>query len=287
MKKIGFIGQGWIGKNYAANFTKRGYEVIPYSKEKEFENNKDLIKDTDIVFIAVPTPTTVDGFDGGVVRDVLSLVGKGKIAVIKSTMTPGFTNALAEEYPDIFVIHSPEFLSRATAAEDADKPERNIIGIPHDTPEYKKCAEEVLSLLPKASYELICSSTEAEMVKYSHNISGFYQVMLYNILYDAASKAGCQWEVLQEAFHADSLMSSERYSNPHDRNGRGAGGDCFIKDVAAFIEVYKKLHPDDTKGLDVLKALEKKNIELLVSTDKDLSLLRNVYGEEILKSNET
>jgi predicted dinucleotide-binding enzyme len=31
---IGFIGQGFIGKNYANDFEKRGYEVIRYANEK-------------------------------------------------------------------------------------------------------------------------------------------------------------------------------------------------------------------------------------------------------------
>jgi 6-phosphogluconate dehydrogenase len=33
-EKIGFIGTGWIGSNYADNFESRGFKVIRYSKEK-------------------------------------------------------------------------------------------------------------------------------------------------------------------------------------------------------------------------------------------------------------
>ena len=33
---IGFIGQGWIGKNYADDFEKRGFDVVRYSKEKKY-----------------------------------------------------------------------------------------------------------------------------------------------------------------------------------------------------------------------------------------------------------
>ena len=54
---IGFIGQGWIGKNYADDFEERGFEVVRYGLEPEFAENKDRIKDCDIVFVAVPTPT--------------------------------------------------------------------------------------------------------------------------------------------------------------------------------------------------------------------------------------
>ena len=33
-QKIGFIGQGWIGKNYADDFVERGYDVVRYDLEK-------------------------------------------------------------------------------------------------------------------------------------------------------------------------------------------------------------------------------------------------------------
>ena len=41
--KIGFIGQGWIGKNYADNFEKRGFAVVRYSLEEPHVKNGDKI----------------------------------------------------------------------------------------------------------------------------------------------------------------------------------------------------------------------------------------------------
>ena len=43
---IGFIGQGFIGKNYADDFVSRGYEVVRYSLDPAHQANKDKIKDT-------------------------------------------------------------------------------------------------------------------------------------------------------------------------------------------------------------------------------------------------
>ena len=100
-KIIGFIGQGWIGKNYADDFEKRGYETVRYSLEKPYVDNKEKIKDCDLVFIAVPTPTTPTGFDDSILRQTVKLVGKGKIAVIKSTVLPGTTESIQRENPDI------------------------------------------------------------------------------------------------------------------------------------------------------------------------------------------
>src|SRR3989344_7504685 len=105
MKKIGFIGQGWIGKNYAFDFEERGFPIVRYSLEAEFVSNKNKIVSCEVVFIAVPTPTTPAGFDDSIVRGVIPLIGEGKIGVIKSTLLPGTTALLQKEYPNIFLIH--------------------------------------------------------------------------------------------------------------------------------------------------------------------------------------
>ena len=108
-KTIGFIGQGWIGKNYADDFEVRGYKIVRYSKEEPYVKNQKEIFKCDIVFIAVPTPTTTRGFDDSILRQAVKLVGRGKIVVIKSTILPGTTELIQKENPGIFVLHSPEF----------------------------------------------------------------------------------------------------------------------------------------------------------------------------------
>ncbi|MFH0856462.1 MAG: NAD(P)-binding domain-containing protein, partial [bacterium] len=93
--KIGFIGQGYVGKNYADNFQGRGYDVVRYDISPAYVSNREKIKDCDIVLIAVPTPTLPGkGFDDSILVDVLKIVGDGKCAVIKSTMKIGTTEKL-------------------------------------------------------------------------------------------------------------------------------------------------------------------------------------------------
>jgi len=70
---------------------------------------------------------------------------------------------------------------------------------------------------------------------------------------------------------------------PIHKTGRGAGGGCFIKDIAALKLHVKKHLPEDTLAHAVLEAAEQKNIELLKSTDKDLDLLEGVYGAKIAR----
>ena len=284
MKKplIGFIGQGWIGKNYADDFEHRGYSVIRYGLEDSYSKNKETIPYCDIVFIAVPTPTTQEGFDDGILRSVIPLVGKGKIAVIKSTLVIGRTKILQDANLDCFVIHSPEFLSERTAVHDAAHPDRNIIGIPKNTPEYQEIAQTVMGILPKSPFNTICSSDEAEFIKYSHNIHGYIQVVFSNLLYDVSKSFDMDWSSIKKSLEKDPMMS-HRYLDPFDAKGRGAGGHCFIKDFEAFIELFNsKIH--DEKSILMLEAIRNKNLELLISSGKDTDLVERVYGKgSILK----
>ena len=275
--KIGCIGQGWIGKNYANDFEARGYEVVRYALEKPYCANKRDIATCDIVFIAVPTPTTPKGFDDSAIRNVLPLVDKGKTAVIKSTILPGTTETLQKLFPHIFVLHSPEFLVESTAAYDASHPNRNIIGIPKIDAAYREKAETVLSVLPDAPYAKIMAARDAEFVKYAGNCYLFTKVMFINLLYDVVTATGSDWQGVREAFIHDPRIGSS-HTEPLHKNGRGAGGDCFIKDFEAFREMYR-IHVRDPYGNSLLAALKDKNIELLANSAKDLKLLEGVYGD--------
>lgn len=276
---IGFIGQGFVGKSYADDFERRGYKVIRYSRRKEYSASKDKIKDCDIVFIAVPTPTTAKGFDDGVVRQVMELVGRGKIAVIKSTIVPGTTESVQKENPNVFVLHSPEFLTEKTAAYDAAHPTRNIVGLPVENAVYRKKAELVMSTLPQAPYSKICRSREAELTKYGGNCWFYFKVIFMNMLYDLADKLNCDYSVIRDGMAADPRIGGTHLEPVH-QGGRGAGGHCFIKDFAAFSDFYDKLVGDEA-GRKVLRSLAEKNINLLVESGKDLDLLEGVYGKKV------
>lgn len=284
--KLGFIGQGYVGKNYADYFERNGFDVVRYSNELSYKANKGAIKNCDIVFIAVPTPTTPQGFDDSIVREVLGVVGEGKIAVIKSTIIPGTTEKLQRAFPDIFILNSPEFLSEKTVISDIEHPDSNVIGVPIESAVYLQKAKFVISVLPEAP-EIICKSVEAELMKYAHNVHGFVEILFANMLYDLSTKLGADWGRVKEFINNDRFMVS-RYANPvhasghTDKAGRGAGGHCYIKDFKAFREVYEK-NVQDPRGVATLKSLEEKNIELLTTTKKDLDLLEEVYGNTQLK----
>jgi UDPglucose 6-dehydrogenase len=277
--RIGFIGQGWIGRHYADEFESRMYNVVRYSLEAPYNQNKDLIKDCEVVFIAVPTPTTKEGFDESIVRDALTLVGEGKTAVIKSTLLPGTTEKLQEEFPKVFVLHSPEFLVEATAAHDAAKPHRNLVGIPIDTPEYREKAVAILRILPDAPYQKVMKSRDAEMVKYAGNCFLYTKVVFMNMLYDLVESTGCEWKVLHEALINDPRIG-ESHTQPAHGKGRGAGGHCLIKDFEALRRIYASV-TEDAEGKKFLQTMAEKNIALLKNSNKDLDLIKGVYGSEM------
>ena len=276
-QRIGFIGQGWIGKNYADCFEARGFDVVRYSLEEPYLGNRQRIKDCGIVFVAVPTPTTPTGFDYSPVVSALENAGPGSTAVIKSTILPGTTEKLQGLFPDILVMHSPEFLVEKTAAYDAANPSRNIVGIPQDNPQYRARAAEVLSVLPKAPFELICAAREAELIKYGANAFLYLKVVYANILHDLARCLGCDYARVRDMVAADARIGPSHLQIADDGE-RGAGGHCFIKDFEAFIGLYGKA-TDDPMGLLALETWRDKNVQLLRGSGKNLDLLRGVYGE--------
>lgn len=285
---IGFIGQGWIGKHLADNYESRGFPVVRYAKEPQYEGNRDALALCDIVFIAVPTPTTSKGFDASILKKVMGLLTKGTIAVIKSTVTPGTTDALQKKHKDLIVLHAPEFLRETSVEYDIANPGRNIIGVPTERfgdTKFMKAAERVLSILPQAPYESICRATEAELTKYAGNNFLYAKVVLMNVFYDLAEAYGADWKAIAENVKADPRIGGSHMEPVHQYThmgkdaGRGAGGHCFIKDFAAFREVFEEKLGKDKEAIALLKAFEKKNNTLLRESGKDIDLLEGVYGK--------
>lgn len=277
--KIGCIGQGFVGKNIADNLEQRGYDVVRYALETEYKNNKSLIAECGIVFIGVPTPSTPEGFDFSVVTEVLKLVADGSVAVIKSTLLPGTTKILQDLYPNKVVLFSPEFLCENTAAYDVTNPIMNIIGLPYETAGHQKAAESVQATFPVSKHNFVVSAEAAELFKYAHNLNGYFRVILTNLLFEVGETFEVNWGDVKTMMDSDSMLSPY-YNSPVHKDGRGAGGNCFVKDMAAFRSLYSEVVAKDPNGLEVLKALEKKNLELLNATGKSKDIVRGVYGEE-------
>jgi UDP-glucose 6-dehydrogenase len=125
----------------------------------------------------------------------------------------------------------------------------------------------------------ICRAEEAELFKYGRNCFFFTKVIFMNLLYDLAQENDCRWEILHEIMTNDPWIGN-MHIDPVHKSGRGAGGHCFIKDFPALARFYQDTVGDE-EGNEVFSANEKKNIKLLLESDKDLDLLGGVYGEKI------
>ncbi len=278
----GFIGQGFVGKAHADDFVARGIPVVRYAKEEPYRGNREAVAACEVVFIAVPTPTTPRGFDLSIVESVIPLTAPGATVVVCSTVAPGSTETLAQKFPDRFLMHAPEFLREAHAAHDASHPERVIIGMAKDTPEYRAKAEAVRALLPRAPFSRIVPARAAELVKYAGNAFLYQKVVFANLLNDLAEALDVSYDDLAAMLGADPRVGSSHLAVVHasghtEKTGRGAGGHCFIKDFEALRRLYAA-QVGDEEGDTLFSAFVAKNNALLRESGKDLDLLEGVYG---------
>lgn len=118
-------------------------------------------------------------------------------------MMPGTCEELQALYPDRFVFHSPEFLAEKTASYDVTHPTRNIVGYPIDSPEYRTRAQAVIEVLPDAPVNIICTSREAEFIKYGSNCFLYLKLVYANILHDLAHTSGASWDVISQGIGSD------------------------------------------------------------------------------------
>ena len=110
--KIGIAGLGIIGSACKYGFEKLGHKVNfhdPKFEESKFEH----LLNTDIIYICVPTPSNEDGScNTSIVRkvidDLMCVNYKGVIA-IKSTVEPGTTESLINQYMNDKICFVPEF----------------------------------------------------------------------------------------------------------------------------------------------------------------------------------
>jgi UDPglucose 6-dehydrogenase len=253
-------------------------------------DNIKCVKESDISFICVGTPSLADGsIDLGHVEKVAGDIGlaladmnKYHVVVAKSTITPSTTDSLIlpilEEKSgkkvgeDFGLCMNPEFLREGAALQDSLHPDRIVVG-GYD----QKSIDFVMQVYegfdcPKFTTDL----RTAEMVKYGANcllatkitfanefanICEFYNVDVYEMM----KGVGMDFRI-----------------NPAFLNaGVGFGGSCFPKDVNAITATAKKngytpriltavLDVNETQPLRAVKLAEEKAQGL---KDKRVALL--------------
>ena len=242
--KVAIAGMGMVG----GALEKCLDNPILYDPPKGIGSVAEL-NEADIVFVCVPTPYK-EGFDLSFVISLLDELEDGKIVVLKSTILPGTTDHLQKEYPQHKFLFNPEFLTEATADQDARYPDRQILGYTQQS--YTSCTE-VMNLLPLAPCEKIMPAKEAEMVKYFNNTWFATKVIFANQMYDLCHKLDLDYDRLVEAAAADKRIG-RTHLNIFHKGYRGYGGKCLPKDIDAFSNKF---------NISLLKQVKKINDELL------------------------
>ena len=234
--KIGLIGIGMVGRPAARYFEEvkgleRGRDLFLYDSNPA-KNANDDINQAELVFICVPTPRSKDGAaDLSYLEAVFEKLSGEKIAVIKSTIPPGTTEAFQKKYLQHKILFNPEFLDAKFAWEQFIKPPRQIMGF---TSASREIAPAVLALLPKAPFTSQIAATEAELVKYASNIHYARKVNFVNIVASLAEKLGVNYDNVRQAMAADYRIGDSHLDVLHG-GYRGFAGGCLPKDLSAFI----------------------------------------------------
>jgi len=251
--KIGVIGLGVVGSAVKHGLEKIGHQVSAYDIKLP-ETSLDSVINTQMCFITVPTPCDEQGScNTAIVEKVVKELNDKKypgLCVIKSTVTPGTTDRLAQSV-QIKLAFCPEFLRERAAYTDFVE-NHDLCAIGAYRQEDFDLIKEAHGSLPKYTAQL--TPLEAEYAKYFSNIFNALRIIFANEFYEVCKATGADYSKIKQAMvHRTTI--DDVYLDCNE-NMRGFGGVCLPKDTTAFAQFVKKL------GLDL------KFFEMLVEENK-------------------
>lgn len=291
--KIAIVGTGYVGLITGVSLATLGHNVICIESDKNKvslinsakshfyepgleEYLKKVIKkgllratealeesvlQSDIIFIAVGTPTIDNKIDLSAIKKASEQVGealgktnKYQIVVIKSTVLPGVTEGIVkpilERYShkkvgEFGLCMNPEFLREGNALEDALHPDRIVIGQIDE-----KSGKEFAKVYKKVPAPIISTNLPtAEMTKYAANAL-FATLISYSNEVARISESIPKVDVVDvwKGVHLDKRLSpmvGNTLIKPgvlsYILSGCGYGGSCFPKDTKALASFADKL----------------------------------------------
>ena len=137
MKKIGIVGNGFVGSAIAAGFSLHA-DVSIYDKDprRSLDSLEKTVNESEFIFVGVPTPMESTS-DGTISLDILDSVMEeintlnrrtDNIFILKSTIVPGTTQRYIEKYPNLNIIFNPEFLTERAARLEFINASRIVLG---------------------------------------------------------------------------------------------------------------------------------------------------------------
>lgn len=205
-------------------------------------STKDSVKDADIIFVAVGTPSKEDGsanldYVYSAVGELADTVNKDAVLVIKSTVPVGTTKSVKKFLQgrgvEIDVAFNPEFLKEGAAIDDFMHPDRVILGV--ESEKAKKVLSQVYRPLYVFNVPIVFTNLEtAELSKYSSNAFLAMKVTFINEIANLCEACGADVNDVALAMGLD-----KRIGDKFLQAGPGYGGSCFPKDTSALADFAK------------------------------------------------
>jgi UDPglucose 6-dehydrogenase len=290
--KLTLIGTGYVGLVTGACFAEVGHRVIcvdnDAAKVKLLQEGgipiyepglEDLVRqnvaagrlsfsastaegveNSDVVFIAVPTPPLADGsvdlsFIEKVAREIAGAMSSYKIVVDKSTVPVRTGDKVAETIKryckarvDFDVVSNPEFLREGFAVEDLMKPDRVVIGVRSQRP--VAAMREIFA--PFNAPIIVTDINSAELIKHASNSFLALKISYINAISVLCEAAGANVQEVATGLGMDSRIG-RRFLDA----SLGFGGSCFPKDLSAFIKIAEQVG----YNFGLLKEVQKINAE--------------------------
>ncbi len=242
-------------------------------------NSEESIKKSDIIIIAVNTPSQVNGqADLTALENAISFIADHinsyKLIVIKSTVPIGTHDRIKIllsqlKIPETLfdLVSNPEFLREGNAVCDFLYPDRVIIGSDKQKP--INIMKSLYKNLPEKTPIVITDQTTAEAIKYASNTFLALKVSFMNELANLCDAIGAHVATIAYAMGLDTRIS------PHFLNpGPGFGGSCFPKDALALAHTAKEYN---VPMLTVQATLEANRLQKNVPVAK----LKNLIGDDL------
>lgn len=238
-------------------------------------NIAEAISQSDIIFIAVGTPSLPNGeanlsYVEQVAIEIGSHIESYKIIVTKSTVPVGTNDRVRELISSISsqpfdVASVPEFLREGSAVKDTLNPDRIVIGTNSDR------AIKTLKKLHRPLTEnlIITDIRSAEMIKYASNAFLATKISFINEISNICEKVGADVTRVAEGMGYDKRIGASFL-----KAGIGYGGSCFPKDTQALIQIAGMVDYDFRLLKSVVQVNQDQRFQVIHKLEEALGSLK-------------
>ena len=238
---IGIVGLGVVGSANKQGFELLGHRVAVH--DIDLQTQMKNVLHTECTFICVPTPSRDTGeCDTDIVETVLdeldALNYKGVIAIRSSTV-PGFTQRMIDHYSLRQICFVPEFVRERCAVHDFTN-QHEVLAVGTKDQYIFDTIVKAHGEYPQNTVQL--TPTEAEILKYYHNLYAATRVTFANAFYEICQKLDSDYSRIKDAY-IKTGRAGDMYLDVNP-DLRGYGGQCLPKDTRAIVNLLDKLDLD-------------------------------------------